>query len=200
MTNFWHKDDRDQSIANLSQYLEHHPGWLFVFDDVDTYNHIKPHLPRWGGTIIITTNNSALVAGSKNNTVDFSQHKKEDGLVMAERYFPHETEDQQAKVAEVMDYLPQGIATAAGYIEGQRGTIGIKGYLDRLKAHTTQTLDQDNDFVMNHENLVKTLEMDLVALRKDSKLPTTERILEALAFLSPDHPVPPSLLKHVLKK
>ena len=75
-----------QTLVNLRQYLEAHPGWFFVFDEVVTYEQVAPYLPTRGGVVILTTNNLGFPVKC-DDVIAFNALSQEEGLAFARSFF-----------------------------------------------------------------------------------------------------------------
>lgn len=137
-------------------------GWLFIFDNVESYQAIKDYLPQdsmiWGkGQVIITTRNAHLQEAEgvrSDSMINLEELNAEEGLTLFAR-IRFKCEPKHLSVKEqtrAMDFLkeippfPLDISTAARYMSHYK--LSYDEYKEQLKA-------QSQEFNKNQENLLK---------------------------------------------
>lgn len=193
------QNEKDQNIQSdaVFRWLQQHPGWLLIFDNVDTKEssqHTESLLKYLrGGHVIITTRIadwSAQVAEleldvlSEDAAADFLLERTSDRRISAP--------DDSARARELarrLDCLALALEQAAAYIREKR--ITFADYIKRWRSVPAQAIKWHDVVKMQYpKSLAITHETSLAQLS-----PGARELFRALAWLSPD-PIPISALEH----
>lgn len=105
--------------------------WLLIYDNVESWESIKPYWPSGRrGFIMITSQSSELVQISGGREISLMPLSPRDGATLLLRHLrrsPGETTEKDSKTAEniarSLGGLPVAISHSAGYIEKSQGTL-----------------------------------------------------------------------------
>jgi len=186
------------ALPYIKGWFLKNPGWLLVYDNVNSYEEIKEFLPENGGDIILTTRHQKWPSGFKILDIDVMNEEESIGLIQSLiRRRIIETERKSVKMlVKTLGYLPLALAQASAYI--RQNQITITEYLEFYKNHE-QKLLADNILPQGTSNLTVAVNwnISLDAIVKEAKatnqLPLALDLLSACAYLAPER-IPQNLL------
>jgi len=181
----------DIIISYVNQWLSNHPGWLLIYDNVNSYEEIAPFLPEKGGHVIITTRNQIWPGNFNILSLDVMSESESIGLLtcLLQREMTKEETSEASELVKLLGYLPLAIAQAGSYIKQTQ--ISIEKYLDLYKKYestllTDKTLPEGN----NTLPVATTWNISLAKLLEEAKFqnqPDFEiKLLNMCAYLSPE--------------
>jgi len=184
-------------ISAVLGWLEHHPLWLMIFDNVDDRKAaaaVEKLLPKlFGGRVLVTgrmANFSAAVEMLPLDVLDIGD---------ATEFLLERTNGRRAgtpedaalaqELAEQLGRLALGLEQAGAYIATQR--IGIARYLKLWRENRAKVLHWFDKNLMAYDHDVGLAATWATSV--EQLTPAGRRLLERLAFFGPE-PVPESLL------
>ena len=119
------KVSHEEIILSVKRWFENHPGWLIVYDNVNSLEDIKAFLPAKGGSIIITTRLQNWPSNFKSLIV--SEMDKKEAIELLLSFMekkPGSTEPEVSQnesqaletLAAALGYLPLALVQAGSYI------------------------------------------------------------------------------------
>ncbi|MFJ4094585.1 FxSxx-COOH system tetratricopeptide repeat protein [Kitasatospora sp. NPDC089913] len=184
---------QDQRAAWATTWLQWHPGWLLVFDNVETPTDLAPYLGALdGGHHLVTSRRSTGWPRTIHTQFLGTLHPDEAADLICTHAITGRTptlRERQAAQALAVDlgYLPLALEQAGAYL-AQNPTIGIDAYRRRL----TTKLDKTADGFNAERTVARIWTQTLQALTARS--PLAVDILHTIAWLAPDN-IPVSLLE-----
>ncbi|WP_404869703.1 tetratricopeptide repeat protein [Kitasatospora griseola] len=184
--------DRDR-VAWAMAWLQWHPGWLLVFDNVEAVADLSPYLGALGGGRHLITSRRAVGWPRSMRTLALGTLDAEQAveLIRATAYGEteltvRELQDVRALAAE-LGYLPLALEQAGAYLR-QNPTVTIPAYYRRLPTK----LDKAVDGLDAERTIARiwTQTLDALTVRD----PRAVELLRTLAWLAPDE-VPVGLLE-----
>jgi tetratricopeptide (TPR) repeat protein len=181
----------DVRMAAAVRWLEQHPGWLLILDNVDTPEAVKEvqkTLPQFRhGHVLITSRRSQWSADVEPLELDtLALADSADFLLerTATHRRPAATDRADAEsLSRELDGLALALEQAAAYIAQRH--CSIAEYLDRWRAHDRAVQEWYDDTVMNYPRSVATTwETTLEQLG-----PGEVALLRLFAWFAPD-PIP----------
>ena len=192
------KGEQDQSrmVAAVKQWLEIHPKWLLILDNVDDLSLAQEFLPdEHNGYVLLTTRAQAL--GTFAESIEVDQLSVRDGTFLLLR------RSKLLKSGESLDELSSGIREATERIV--RAMDGLPLALDQIGAYIEETGCSLTDYLgiyatHRREHLARRSELShlpgypetvdttwLISFQQVKKLsPAAADILNLCAFLAPD--------------
>ena len=152
---------------------------LIIFDDLQSFDEIKPYLPFFQESdILITTRNSALSL----STLHIGSFLREESLTYISTFFRQESEASKQALAEAFEDCPVALALAIDYIASSPG-MTISSYLNKHRTpdplYVSESQAQDSPMDGYQKDMQATIVMNLQELkRKDA------HAYDAISFLS----------------
>lgn len=192
------------ALAYVKQWLENHPGWLLVYDNVGTYKEIEPFLPNRGGHVILTTRQRYWPTKFKVLSIDLMNEEEAISLVksLLERNLEIKEKNSIKKLVKILGYLPLALAQAATYIQQNKITIG--DYLEIYKNYE-QALLAENTLPEGTNSLPVTVvwKISIEAIQKEAEVDHEKLLVHELlticSYLASEK-IPRELLLIWLKK
>lgn len=192
-------DDKEEAkIGAVLRWLDEHPGWLLIVDNVDdeqAAEEVKSLLPRLTrGRVLITSRLADWSTIVELPPLDLQQLP----LAAATEYLLAKTEsgrvamaadeDSARTLADELGCLALALEQAGAYINKRR--LSIPDYLRRLHEKAQEVLDWHDKRLLIYEKSVA-----LTWITSFQQLsPAGRSLLQLLAWLAPD-PIPVSLLE-----
>ncbi len=181
----------DEQLAEVVAWLDAHPGWLLVLDNVDTVEavrEVEQRLPKLrAGHVLITSRIATWSAGVQRLDLDVLESEAAVAFLLERTplrpYDGLTTLSRAAVVAGKLDGLALALEQAGAYID----TLGYSftEYLERWDTKRPVVLSwHDVDLMQYPASVAVTWETTFAQLTEPAK-----RLLEVLAWLAPD-PIP----------
>ena len=179
-------------IAAALRWLQSHPGWLLILDNVDSekaagaVEELLPKLP--GGHVLITSRIAIWSDHIVPLEVDVLSHDAAAAFLLEKTEsrgnrgrVPQESDKVDAsRLAEELDGLALALEQAGAYITSQR--ISLVEYLQRWKAHEAAVQEWHRPRKMSYpQSIAVTWQTTL-----DQLSPQAVGLLNVLAWFSPD--------------
>ena len=180
----------DEQLAVVLDWLNAHPGWLLIVDNVDTEEAAQETtglLPRLRvGHVLITSRIANWSAGIDTVELDVLARADATEFLLARTpHRPKATDDavQVAAVAGELDGLALALEQAGAHIDKQR--LSFAEYLHRWNAKRSEVLGWHDSRLMQYPaSVAVTWETTFAQLTDPERL-----LLEVLAWLAPE-PIP----------
>ncbi len=180
----------DQQLAAVLEWLDTHPGWLLVLDNVDTVEAVREVEQRLSklraGHVLITSRIATWSAGVQRLDLDVLESEAAVAFLLERTPLRRMTADdalQAAVVAGKLDGLALALEQAGAYVD----TLGYSftEYLERWETKRPDVLSwHDVDLMQYPASVAVTWETTFAQLTEPAK-----RLLEVLAWLAPE-PIP----------
>lgn len=194
----------DEAILYVKSWLSNHPGWLLVYDNVNTYEEIAPFLPENGGHIILTSRNRSWPEKFEILSIDVMNEKESLQLIQSLAGINLKNDELQKckELVNLLDNLPLALAHAGAYI--RQNQISVSEYLKLYKLHESELLaDNSMPIGANHESIAITWNVSFAQLAKITENDVGSSIslflLTVCSYLSPEK-ISQSLLLSLLKE
>lgn len=183
----------EESIAYVKNWLQDHPGWLLVLDNVEQYEDIVPFLPDSGGNILITTRNTRWP--NKIEVLPIHIMEPDEAIELVKKLSGRNEPEIEA-LTSLLGRLPLALAQASAYIREKNKTVAQ--YLEFYKYYEQKLLsDETLPAGSNHAPVMVTWDTNLSAieseLKKKHKPALAKSLLTACAYLSSED-IPMSFL------
>lgn len=176
------KQERDQRVivAAVSEWLNHHGGWLLIFDNARRKEDLRDWLPQnRAGHVVITSRDPNW--GGVAKPLEVEVLTRENAVRFLLQRTGQNDEADTRKLAEALGDLPLALEQAGAYIE----TTGkpISEYLALFKTRHGELLlrGKPDDY---SDTVATTWEISFQAAQQES--PAAARLLNVCAFLAPD--------------
>ncbi|MEV6303842.1 tetratricopeptide repeat protein [Actinoplanes sp. NPDC051861] len=167
-----------------SQWLQAHPGWLLILDNVEDQQTVSALLAQVGpfGRVIITTRRDINWRG-RIRPLSLEVLEPDDAMALLVGLTGRDGEHEAAAelVAE-LGQLPLALEQAGAYIGEQR--ITITGYLALLRARPVEAFAGVDQGGQASRTIARLWDITLDAIRE--REPFALRLLEVLSYLAPD--------------
>ncbi|MBP9729687.1 MAG: tetratricopeptide repeat protein [Gammaproteobacteria bacterium] len=171
------------ALPYVKEWLSRHPGWLLIYDNVNSYNEIKDYLPTGQGSMVLTTRQQKWPSAFE--TLDVDVMTEEESIQLIQSLIHRKIVDTEEKAAKelvnMLGCLPLAIAQASAYIHETH--ITIIDYLNLYQSHE-QALLEDSTLPEGTNSLpiAATWNISLEAMAKEAK--EKHEPLLALALLN----------------
>lgn len=193
----------ESAILYVNRLLLEHPGWLLIFDNVNTYEEIASFIPEGGGHVILTTRNRQWPDKFQILAIDTMTDTESFNLltILIHRPIAPQEISETKELVKLLGYLPLAIAQAGAYIQQNR--ISISDYLSLYKKHESELLLDTTIEGNHHVPVAITWDISVAELTKKSSLKHEDLIalfiLKSTAYLAADK-IPQDLLLAFLKE
>ena len=206
----------DEIIDRLNRWFENHTSFLFIFDNVENAEEIKPYISHINsGHVLITTQDTHLnLDVTIDNTIVLRPFNEEEARKFMQERLPSEVtkgdmcpRETLDKLIEELGRLPLTLVQAAAFITNTTPNCNCRLYLDGLKKYQSKMLSiaiaMPSDYDKRYPMVVKT---------SCEKLSVPARnLLYICAYMAPDkipldflrqqrEALPPSLCNELKKK
>lgn len=172
----------------VKSWLEGNPGWLIVYDNVESISSIDEFIPAMGAFVFITQQNPAAPDKFLLSPGNF----KESGYKIIKKYaesFSNDMseyldKDYQA-IAEKIDYLPLAMAQIGAYIgEFELSPVGfLQDYESNDKV--TKEIYEFDELEKAHVPVYRTWDMIFSKLRDNN--PRALELIDQISYMYPDN-------------
>lgn len=176
------KQERDQRVivTAVSEWLNHHGGWLLIFDNAARKEDLRGWLPQnRAGHVVITSRDPNW--GGVAKPLEIEVLSRDDAIKFLLKRVGQDDEAAARKLAEALGDLPLALEQAGAYIE----TTGkpLAEYLVLFKTRHAELLlrGKPDDYP---DTIATTWEISFQAAQQES--PAAAELLNVCAFLAPD--------------
>ena len=188
----------ESAIAYIKNWLASHPGWLIVYDNVESYEEIKPFLPEHGGYILLTTRQRNWPLTFQVLSIDVMSENEAialiETLIAESRQGGINERKEISDLAKTLGYLPLALAQAGAYIK--QNNISVSKYLELYRDHEKEMLAEKTFPIGSDMNLAisVTWNITLSKIAKEAKITSTtskdnisaDMLLTACSYLAPE--------------
>lgn len=155
-------------LVFVKNWLEKNPGWLIVYDNVNSYLEIQPFLPENGGHVIITSRMRHWPDTFVTLPIDVMTEEEAINLLNASiRNTKLKEINEKRELAKTLGYLPLALAQAGAYIH--QNQISVSNYLQLYKTHETELLSTNPTCELaNNTSVATTWNISLSKLVQES--------------------------------
>ncbi len=193
------KEAQDQTaiIQAVRQWLDHHTGWLLIFDNAQQPQDLLPYLPQsMSGQVLITSRNPQWKEVAHAFKVQV--WPRAESIAFLLRRSGAQDEQAADDVAQALGDLPLALEQASAYVEATG--VSIADYLTLFQQYRAELL-QEHQPLEYDATVATTWEISFQKLKTED--PAAVDLLNALSFLAPDN-IPRALLidgrEHLPKK
>ncbi|MFJ4811022.1 tetratricopeptide repeat protein, partial [Streptomyces longwoodensis] len=182
----------DQRAAWAITWLQAHPDWLLIFDNVENPEHLGPYLGTLSRGHHLATSRRATGWQALAPVVSLGLLPPDKATdLLCTIAFPGATVDSQQReaakrLAHDLGYLPLALEQAGAYAH----RTGID--LDTYRANLALVLDENRDAPSPEQTIARIWDHTLNAITNRDPLAVT--LLQAMAWLAPDN-IPRTLLE-----
>ncbi|MFF8931261.1 tetratricopeptide repeat protein [Streptomyces longwoodensis] len=182
----------DQRAAWAITWLQVHPDWLLIFDNVENPAHLGPYLGTLSRGHHLATSRRATGWQALAPVVSLGLLPPDKATdLLCTIAFPGATVDSRQReaakrLAHDLGYLPLALEQAGAYAH----RTGID--LDTYRAHLALVLDENRDAPSPEQTIARIWDHTLNAITDRDPLAVT--LLQAMAWLAPDN-IPRTLLE-----
>ncbi|WP_328749666.1 tetratricopeptide repeat protein [Streptomyces sp. NBC_00285] len=186
--------DPDERAAWAILWLQAHPGWLLIFDNVEDPTHLRPYLGTLAGGHHLATSRKATGWHTLAPTMALGLLPLDEATdLLCAIAFPNltptdEQKKQTRRLAEDLGCLPLALEQAGAY--AYRTGINLDTYSRSLGL----VLDEDRDVVHPERTIARIWEKTLTAITRRNPLAVS--LLHTMAWLAPNN-IPRTLLAHL---
>ncbi|MFJ7042260.1 tetratricopeptide repeat protein [Streptomyces sp. NPDC101112] len=186
------KLEPDQRAAWAITWLQAHPDWLLIFDNVENPEHLGPYLGTLSGGHHLATSRRATGWQALAPVVSLGLLPPDEATdLLCTIAFQGAAVDSQQReaakrLAHDLGYLPLALEQAGAYAH----RTGID--LDTYRAHLALVLDENRDAPSPEQTISRIWDHTLNAITDRDPLAVT--LLQAMAWLAPDN-IPRTLLE-----
>lgn len=180
----------ETAIPFVNHWLATHPGWLLVYDNVESYEAIAPFMPQKGGHIILTTRNRSWPEKFKMLTVDVMTEEDSLNLLksLVNQNIKVQGKNEAKELVKLLGYLPLAIAQAGAYMQQTQTTVD--NYLKLYKNYESDFLKGTPLPQDNTSSIARTWNISFNALIQDSDNQQEKsleiELLRACSYLAPE--------------
>ncbi|MFI5883706.1 FxSxx-COOH system tetratricopeptide repeat protein [Streptomyces sp. NPDC051554] len=174
----------DKRAAWAITWLQAHPGWLLIFDNVEDPTHLRPYLGTLAGGHHLATSRRATGWHALAPTMPLGLLPLDEAAdLLCTIAFPNLTpisdqNEQARRLAEDLGCLPLALEQAGAYAY-RTGTD-----LDTYRRSLKLVLDEDRDVFDPERTIARIWDQTLTAITRRNQLAVT--LLHAMAWLAPD--------------
>lgn len=186
--------DQNLAIAAVRHWLNHHDGWLLVFDNAPEVEALHDYLPQaTTGHVLITSRNPNWRSLAQPFAV--STFAPEEAIDFLCKRTGQTDRDAAAKLTEALGHLPLALTQAAAYIE-ETGK-SVSDYLALYQQHRQKLLARAKPSADYRFTVATTWELSFQAVQLQCA--TATDLLHLCAFLAPEE-IPWDLLQPALSE
>ena len=127
--------DQEARVKAVRHWLEHHGGWLLVFDNATDAQSLRPYLPRSRtGRLLITSRNADWAGVAQPLSVPVLP--REESIALLSRGTGLAADGAMDSVADELGDLPLALAQASGYI--RTASISVSDYLELYRSRRSE--------------------------------------------------------------
>jgi len=157
----------EEVLIFVKNWLVKNPGWLIIYDNVNSYKEIQNFLPESGGHVIITSRMRYWPDTFLVLPIDVMSEEEAVNFLNSTSKNINSKESMEAReLAKALGFLPLALAQARAYI--YQNQISISKYLKLYKTHALELLSAHpiSELAYN-TNVVTTWNISLAKLAKE---------------------------------
>jgi hypothetical protein len=167
------------AVREVLRNLRGNTGWLVIFDNVDTPEHLLPMLPQGPGHVILTSRNSNLRQLAEPVEVDVFSRKE--SIALIRRLAPAVNGSDADRIAQETGDLPLAVAQGAGVI-AETAMTALE-YLGEFAKHAASVMEEGKP-AGYPTSLAATVALSLDRLRVED--PAAAELVRVCALLAPE--------------
>ena len=188
------EQDQQYALAAVKRWLEVHPNWLLILDNVEDLKKAHAYLPDAPQGHILLTMNSQVMHGVARR-LDIDKMEPEYGALLLLRRVgtlspnalldraPEQEREQATEIAEMLGGHPLAIDQAGAYID--ENGANLHHYRELYAKRRTHLLTTREEGIADHpESVVTTLSLSFEKVAQTNQVAL--ELLRCLAFLHPD--------------
>ncbi|MFG3035763.1 tetratricopeptide repeat protein [Streptomyces sp. NPDC048330] len=181
----------DEQAAWAITWLQAHPGWLMIFDNVEDPSHLHPYVGTLAGGHHLATSRRATDWHDISPTMLLGLLPLDEAtdllctIAFPDRTPMHEEQQQARRLAEVLGCLPLALEQAGAYVH--RTGIDLESY----RRFLGRVLDKGRGAKDPERTIARIWDRTLTAISRRDPLAVT--LLHTMAWLAPDD-IPRALL------
>ncbi|MET8582911.1 tetratricopeptide repeat protein [Streptomyces collinus] len=186
------KLEPDQRAAWAITWLQAHPNWLLIFDNVENPEHLSPYLGTLSGGHHLATSRRATGWQALAPVVSLGLLPPDEAtdllctIAFQGTAVDGEQREAAKRLAHDLGYLPLALEQAGAYAH----RTGID--LDTYRVHLALVLDENRDAPSPEQTIARIWDHTLNAIKDRDPLAVT--LLQTMAWLAPDN-IPRTLLE-----
>jgi hypothetical protein len=182
--------DQTSITKAVTRALAQRSGWLLIFDNAETPEHIDPYLPGGAGHVIVTSRDPAFKGIAQPLQVE-EMPPNEAVELLLKRANREQTaaaarkEDDRKAAAELADelgYLPLALNQAAAYVDATGADFA--GYLKLFRTQQKERLKDGRNLARDERTIDGTWELSIKKVEALS--PAAAQLMNLCAFFAPD--------------
>ena len=177
------KDEADQNVVNaaVKRWLETHPAWLLVFDNVQKPEDIRTYLPQGSAGHILVTSRNPSWRGTAT-PLDVHVLKRSESIDFLLKRTGYTDEASAGALAEALGDLPLALEQAGAYMESKGRSLS--DYMDMFTEHKNRLLNKAKPFTDYPDTVATTWDLAFQEVQQIS--PEGADLLNLCAYLAPD--------------
>jgi hypothetical protein len=197
--------EQPKAVEAVKRWLEHHAGWLLIFDNADEIRLLEEFLPQGGSGHILLTTRSQIVGPSITALRVEEMGLLEGALLLLRRTKliapdasledlterkQEEMANQAVTLVDLLDGLPLALNQAGAYIE--KTGCSLQSYLHLYQTHHQKLLAERDPLAAYPASVATTWEISFAKVEEKNR--AAADLLRLCAFLAPDN-IPEELIR-----
>jgi len=175
------KDDPAVTLGTFQRWFETHTKWLLICDNVEDFKIVEKYLPKLAdGHIIYTTRHGHGL--NANNSIRLDALPAADSATFLQDRAGLEDNENAARLAKRLGYLPLAMDHAAAYIFERSGT-DFTEYLKLLDECGLRLLEEEVSSVDYELTVSATWKISMDKIQSEA----ARQLMYLCAYLSPDY-------------
>ncbi len=197
-------ESTETTLQDLKAWLSLHPGWLLVFDNVNDFQLIQNHAPRYGGYVLTTSRRAGSISWV-NKCITVSKFEHDESVNYLKRRLDEEEEEtgkcweketEVTKLADTLGHLPLALKHAASYIlEVKEGQTSIQKYIEQYEMTKGEVLNSELVDKFDVPAVLITWNITMEQIKKMN--PLASEMLDVCSCIAPDN-IPYELLDSIV--
>ncbi|MBA1341618.1 MAG: hypothetical protein C5S40_05700 [ANME-2 cluster archaeon] len=177
------KDETDQNVVNaaVKRWLETHPAWLLVFDNVQEPEDISKYLPQGSAGHILVTSRNLIWRGTAT-LLDVHVLERSESIDFLLKRTGYTDKVSAGALAEVLGDLPLALEQAGAYMESKGRSLS--DYMDMFTKHKNKLLNKAKPSTDYPDTVATTWDLAFQEVQQAS--PAGADLLYICAYLAPD--------------
>jgi len=177
------KDEADQNVVNaaVKRWLETHPAWLLVFDNVQKPEDINKYVPHGSAGHILVTSRNPSWRGTAT-PLDVHVLKRSESIDFLLKRTGYTDEASAGALAEALGDLPLALEQAGAYMESKGRSLS--DYMDMFTEHKNRLLNKVKPSTDYPDTVATTWDLAFQEVQQAS--PEGADLLYLFAYLAPD--------------